>query len=99
MKSSFTHIEHAVASTHQPNASRVYATDLTDGVFNYDGDDTHPGEPFVLLWIHGGTVINEKTGIPVSSTWTTLNGYDDTLTLDVREPANALCVLSRYLPR
>lgn len=80
------HIEHAVANTHSLTPA-VYTLQIKDGVFNYDGDDTHPGEPFVLLWIHGGTVINEKTGIPVSSTWTTLNGYDDTLTLDVREPA------------
>ncbi len=83
------HIEHDVASTHQLDPA-VYTLRLRDGVFNYDGDDAHPGEAFVLLWIHGGTVINQKTGIPVSSTWTTLNGYDDTLILDVREPAT-LC--------
>ena len=83
------HIEHDVASTHQLIPG-VYTLRLRDGVFNYDGDDTHPGEPFVLLWIHGGTVINQKTGVPVSSTWTTLNGYDDTLILNVREPAT-LC--------
>ena len=83
------HIEHDVASTHQL-VPGVYTLRLRDGVFNYDGDDTHPGEPFVLLWIHGGTVINQKTGVPVSSTWTTLNGYDDTLILNVREPAT-LC--------
>lgn len=83
------HIEHDVASTHQLDPA-VYTLRLRDGVFNYDGDDAHPGEAFVLLWIHGGTVINQKTGVPVSSTWTTLNGYDDTLMLDVREPAT-LC--------
>ncbi|NEQ52903.1 MAG: DUF4912 domain-containing protein [Leptolyngbya sp. SIO3F4] len=83
------HIEYSVASTHQLDPA-MYTLRLTDGVFNYDGDDRHPGEPFVILWIHGGTVVNEKTGVPVSSTWTTLNGYDETLTLDVREPAK-LC--------
>ncbi|MEM9976108.1 MAG: DUF4912 domain-containing protein [Cyanobacteria bacterium P01_D01_bin.2] len=83
------HIEHDVASTHKL-VPGVYTLQLRDGVFNYDRDDAHPGEPFVLLWIHGGTVINQKTGVPVSSTWTTLNGYNDTLILNVREPAT-LC--------
>ncbi|NEZ62113.1 DUF4912 domain-containing protein [Leptolyngbyaceae cyanobacterium CCMR0082] len=78
------HIEHNVASTYQLT-SGMYTLQLRDGVFNYDADDNHPGEAFVLLWVHGGTVINQKTGVPVSSTWTTLNGYDDTLILDVRE--------------
>ncbi len=83
------HIEHDVATTHSLIPG-IYTLRIRDGVFNYDRDDTHPGEPFVLLWIHGGTVVNKKTGVPVSSTWTTLNGYDDTLVLDVREPVT-LC--------
>ena len=83
------HLEHTVASTYQLIPG-LYTLRLRDGVFNYDADDNHPGEPFVILWIHGGTVINQKTNVPVSSTWTTLNGYDDTLILDVREPAT-LC--------
>ena len=83
------HIEHNVASTHYLDPA-VYTLQIKDGVFNYDSDDAHPGEPFVLLWIHGGTVINKKTNVPVSSTWTTLNGYEDSLILDVREPAT-LC--------
>lgn len=88
-ESQLHHIEHSVASTYQLVPS-IYTLRLRDGVFNYDADDSHPGEPFVLLWIHGGTIISQKTGVPVSSTWTTLNGYEDTLTLDVREPAT-LC--------
>ncbi|MBX2864874.1 MAG: DUF4912 domain-containing protein [Leptolyngbyaceae cyanobacterium MAG.088] len=83
------HIESDVAVTHQLTPG-IYTLRLRDGVFNYDADDSHPGEPFVLLWIHGGTVINQKTGVPVSSTWTTLNGYDDTLLLNVKEPVK-LC--------
>lgn len=79
------HIEHDVAVTHDLIPG-IYILRLREGVFNYDADDDHPGEPFVMLWIHGGTVINQKTEVPVSSTWTTLNGYDDTLILDVREP-------------
>ena len=88
-KEQLHHIEHAVANTHRLEPG-MYTLRLRDGVFNYDADDNHPGEPFVLLWIHGGTVVNQKTGVPVSSTWTTLNGYADTLSLDVREPAT-LC--------
>ncbi len=67
-----------------------YILRIREGVFNYDGDDTHPGEPFVLLWIYGGRVINQKTGIPVQATWSTLNGYADTLVLEVQDPAT-LC--------
>ena len=83
------HIEQDIATTHELTPG-VYTLRLRDGVFNYNADDNHPGEPFVLLWIHGGTVINQKTGVPVSSIWTTLNRYEDTLRLDVRAPAT-LC--------
>ncbi len=43
-----------------------------------------------LVWIYGGTVINKKTRVPVSATWSTLNGYHDSLTLEVRE-TSTLC--------
>ncbi|MBO3460455.1 hypothetical protein G7B40_019830 [Aetokthonos hydrillicola Thurmond2011] len=53
------------------------------------------GEPFVLLWIYGDggtTFINRSTGFEVGATWTTLNGYNDTLKLETKERAvlNAL---------
>jgi hypothetical protein len=35
-------------------------------------------------------VINQKTGVEVGATWSSLNGFDDTLTLEVLEPAT-LC--------
>lgn len=47
-------------------------------------------EPYVLLWVYGGRVINQKTQVEVLATWTSLNGYDDALVLDVIEPAT-LC--------
>lgn len=47
-------------------------------------------EPWVLLWIYGGKVVNTKTNVEVVATWASLNGYDDTLTLNVIEPAT-LC--------
>ncbi|ESA36444.1 abc-type phosphate transport periplasmic component [Leptolyngbya sp. Heron Island J] len=84
------HIENNVAAT-RDLVPGLYILQLRDGMFNYDADNNHSGEPFVLLWIHGGTVINQTTGVPISSsTWTTLNGYEDSLMLDVREPTK-LC--------
>ncbi|MGB3403359.1 MAG: DUF4912 domain-containing protein, partial [Microcoleaceae cyanobacterium] len=59
------------------------------GTFGY-GDNDSSREPFVLLWISGGKVINKKTNIPIESTWSTLNGYDETLTLEVLE-TSTLC--------
>ncbi len=59
------------------------------GTFGY-GDNDSSREPFVLLWIYGGKVINKKTNIPTESTWSTLNGYDETLTLEVLE-TSTLC--------
>lgn len=47
-------------------------------------------EPWILLWIYGGKVINSKTNVEVVATWASLNGYDDSLTMDVIEPAT-LC--------
>lgn len=63
---------------------------IRSGGFKYVDGTTQPGEPLVMLWIYGGKVINKKTGVPVAATWSSLNGYDDTLTLEVLEPAT-LC--------
>lgn len=63
---------------------------LRSGSFNYRAAAGYAGEPLVMLWIYGGKVVNQKTGVPVAATWSTLNGYDDTLTLEVLEPAT-LC--------
>lgn len=80
---------------HQISVSRVlrpgtYTIKLKSGGFDYQIESGHPGEPIVLLWIYGGKVVNHKTGVEVGATWSSLNGYGDTLTLDVREPAT-LC--------
>ncbi|BAZ30933.1 hypothetical protein NIES4074_34000 [Cylindrospermum sp. NIES-4074] len=48
------------------------------------------GEPFVLLWIYGvdgSTFINKTTGYEVGATWTTINGYNDNLQLEVKQQA------------
>ena len=47
------------------------------------GDRT---EPVALLWLSGGRLINQDTDVEVNATWCSLNGYDDTLTLNVLEP-------------
>lgn len=63
---------------------------IREGVFNYRSGSGHPGEAVVLLWIYGGKMINQKTEVEVGSTWSTLNGYDDSLILEVIEPVT-LC--------
>ncbi|NJO40017.1 MAG: hypothetical protein HC769_21570 [Cyanobacteria bacterium CRU_2_1] len=70
---------------------------IREGAFSYYSGG-FKGEPLVILWIYGGKVINRKTEVEVGATWSTLNGYDDTLTLDVKEKAT-LCAffLDTYL--
>lgn len=79
--------ETAVSTTLEPGTTVIK---IREGAFNYRADSGHQGEPIVLLWIYGGKVVNKKTGVAVGATWSTLNGYDDTLTLEVLEPAT-LC--------
>jgi hypothetical protein len=62
----------------------IYIVRIKSGTFGYGAADSCR-EPVVLLWIYGGKVINKKTNIPVESTWSSLNGYDETLTLEVLE--------------
>jgi hypothetical protein len=78
--------EVSVSTVLEPGTNLVK---IKSGAFSYrQADGT--GEPLVLLWIYGGSVINQKTNVPVSATWVSLNGYDDVLTLDVKEAAT-LC--------
>jgi len=63
---------------------------IREGAFSYTANDETKAEPLVLLWIYGGKVINQKTNVAVAATWTSLNGYDDALVMDVVEPAK-LC--------
>lgn len=72
----------AVSRPLQPGTHLVR---IKSGAFGY-GLTAESSEPIVLLWIEGGTVINQKTNVPVVATWSTLNGYDETLTLEVLEP-------------
>lgn len=62
----------------------LYVVRIKSGSFNYWGDASKPSEPLVILWIHG-KFINLKTNVEVPASWSTLNGYDDTLTIKVVE--------------
>jgi hypothetical protein len=49
----------------------------------------------VVLWIYGvdgSTFINKNTGDETGATWTTLNGYNKKLQLEVKEKA-VICAL------
>jgi hypothetical protein len=76
--------ETGVSKTLQPG---VYTLKIKSGSFNYHQDSGHAGEPLLMLWIYGGVVINHKTWVTVAATWSSLNGYDDVMRLEVREPA------------
>lgn len=76
--------ENSISRTLEPGS---YGIRIKSGGFNYCINSGHAGEPLVLLWIYGGKVVNRKTGVEVGATWSSLNGYEDVLWLDVREPA------------
>lgn len=71
-------------------AAGTYVMRIRSGSFGYTPGNEQSGEPWVMLWLYGGLFKNLKTDQAVPSTWSTLNGYDDTLTLDVLEPTT-LC--------
>jgi hypothetical protein len=78
--------ETAVSHSLEPG---LYIVRIKSGTFGY-GEADSCREPVVLLWIDGGKVINKKTNILVESTWSSLNGCDETLTLEVLE-TSTLC--------
>ncbi|MBD2089118.1 DUF4912 domain-containing protein [Microcoleus sp. FACHB-1515] len=79
--------ETSVSQTLPPGA---YNVRIKSGAFGYRTEDNYAGEPIVLLWIYGGKFVNQKTDVEVGATWSSLNGYRDTLKLDVRE-TTTLC--------
>jgi hypothetical protein len=82
-------LQHQVAVPVQLEVGTHIVT-LRSSSFNYRAVAGYVGEPVVMLWIYGGKVVNQKTGVAVTATWSSLNGYDDTLSLEVLEPAT-LC--------
>jgi len=79
--------EKAVSKVLQPGQ---YIIRIKAGVFGYGAGEA-AGEPIVMLWIYGGKVVNLKTNTVVGATWSTLNGYDETLNLQVHETATLCC--------
>ena len=69
----------------------IYVVRIKEGAFDYVKDSENAeSEALVLLWIYGGKFKNLKTNKQVTASWSTLNGYDDTLTIAVSEPSK-LC--------
>lgn len=68
-----------------------YVLRIDSGTFSYG--DNRVQEAFVLIWISGGKFINYKTNVETSATWSSLNGYDDTITLEVKETTNVSALL------
>ena len=67
----------------------VYDISIASGSYKY-AKTRNQGEPFVLLWVYGengATIINQNTGFETGATWTTLNGYDNHLKLEVKQKA------------
>ncbi|MBP0016356.1 MAG: hypothetical protein J7647_02215 [Cyanobacteria bacterium SBLK] len=62
----------------------VYVIRIESGLFNYwpQFQQKFAGEPWVLLWFYGGKFINKKTNLEVGCSWSALNGYDDTITIE-----------------
>ncbi|WP_414589904.1 hypothetical protein, partial [Scytonema sp. PCC 10023] len=87
------HLQQNVASSFTLEKG-TFDIKITGGRYSYAKAKTE-GEPFVLLWIYGvdgRKFINKTTGHEVGATWTTLNGYNDHLQLEVKDKAviNAL---------
>ena len=71
----------------------TYVIRIAQGAFNScPNHEQFSPEPWAMLWIHGGRVINKKTNMVVGETWTSLNGYGDALILEVEE-TTTLCGL------
>ena len=67
---------------------------ISEGRYSYSKKESE-GEPFVLLWIYGNdgsTFVNQQTGVETGATWTTLNGYNQKLQVEVKQQA-VLCAL------
>ena len=91
--SGMDNLQQNVASTFTFD-SGTYNIQITGGRYKCSASKTG-GEPSVILWIYGedgSTFINKNTGFETGATWTTLNGYNDKLQLEVKGKA-VLCGL------
>jgi hypothetical protein len=74
--------------------SGTFDIKINSGRYSYAQSKTE-GEPLVVLWIYGvdgSTFINKNTGTETGATWTTLNGYNKSLQLEVKYQA-VICAL------
>lgn len=79
------HLQQDVASTFTLEKG-TFDIRITSGRYSYAQSETE-GEPLVVLWIYGAdssTFINKNTGTETGATWTTLNGYNKKLQLEVK---------------
>ena len=86
-------LQQNVASTFTCEAG-TYELRISSGSCSYADSNTEL-EPSVLLWIYGendSTLINQNVGMETGATWTTLNGYNDRLQLEVKQQA-VVCAL------
>lgn len=79
--------DNGVSVTLKPGTNVVK---LRESDVSYTTGTGSKAEPWVLLWIYGGKVINRKSNVEVVATWASLNGYGDSLVMDVIESAT-LC--------
>ena len=80
------HLQQNVASSFTLEKG-TFDIKITSGRYSYAQSETEV-EPLVVLWIYGvdgSTFINKNTGTETGATWTTLNGYNKTLQLEVKE--------------
>ncbi|HEY9614705.1 hypothetical protein [Allocoleopsis sp.] len=87
------HLQQNVASSFTLEKG-TFDIKITSGRYSYAESQTE-GEPLVVLWIYGvdgSTFINKNTGTETGATWTTLNGYNKKLQLEVKEKA-VICAL------
>ena len=64
-----------------------YEIQITSGRYSYS-NNAEEGEPEVLLWIYGtdgSTFVNQETGVETGATWSSLNGYNQKLRLEVKQ--------------
>ena len=88
-----THLQQNVASSLTLDKG-TFDIKIISGRYSFAQSKTG-GEPLVVLWIYGvngSTFINKKTGAETGATWTTLNGYNNKLQLEVKDKA-VICAL------
>jgi hypothetical protein len=79
------HLQQDVASTFILEKG-TFDIRITSGRYSYAQSETE-GEPLVVFWIYGAdssTFINKNTNTETGATWTTLNGYNKKLQLEVK---------------